>query len=138
MTKPWTKRLFLPAENPSSFGNIVAWWELRRIAFNTLVGAVGIVSFIVNLWLWTTYIQKPGEDDGFGPLVPVIVFGILANLFYTSGWIVEGLSLVIRRHGSAEIGPRLFKLGLGFSLVLASLPGLVLAVEVAFKALRHS
>jgi hypothetical protein len=138
MRKPWTKRLFLPAENPSSFGNIVAWWELRRIAFNALVGAVGAVSFIVNLWLWITYIQKPGEDDGFNPALSVVLFAILANIFYTSGWIVEGLCLAIRRHGSPEIGPRLFKLGLIFSLILASLPGLLLALEVAFKALRHT
>jgi len=137
MTKPWVKTLFEPAKDPSSFPNIVKWWELRRIAFNVLVGAVGIVSFIVNLWLWTTYIQKPNEDDGFGPVVPAIVFGILANFFYTSGWIVEGLALAIRKRGSPEIGPRLFKLGLGSSLVLASLPGLILAVEVMFQRLHH-
>jgi hypothetical protein len=137
MTKPWTKRLFQPTENPSSFGNVIAWWELRRIPFNLLVGTVGIVSFVANLWLWVTYIQKPGEDDGFGPLIPAIVFGILANLFYTSGWIVEGMLLAIRKHGSEIIGPRLFKLGLGFSLVLASLPGLVLAAEVLFQKLHR-
>jgi len=136
MAQPWTKTLFLPAENPSSFVKVLAWWELRRIAFNILVGAVGIVSFVVNLWLWTTYIQQPGEDDGFGPAVPAILFGILANIFYTSGWIVEGLILAVRRRGSNEIGPRLFKLGLVFSLILASLPGLLLAVEVFYKKIR--
>jgi hypothetical protein len=131
-------RLFRPAENPSSFGNIVAWWELRRIAFNMLVGAVGIVSFIVNLWLWTAYIQKPGESDGFNPALSAIFFGIMANVFYTSGWIVEGVALAVRKRGSMAVGPRLFKLGLVFSLVLASLPGLFMVFAAMLKILGHS
>jgi hypothetical protein len=101
------------------------------------VGAVGIVSLVVSLWLWTAYIQTPSEGDGFNPALSAIFFGIMANIFYTSGWIVEGMLLAIRKHGSETIGPRLFKLGLVFSLVLAPLPGLALAVEVLFQKIHH-
>ena len=132
-----TTSLFHPAKDSSSFRSVLSWWEKRRVAFNLIVGAVGIVSFIANLWLWTTYLQKPGEDDGFGPLVPAILFGFLANVFYTAGWIVEGAILAVRRRGSDEIGPRLFKLGLGFSVLLATLPGSLLTIEVAILKLRR-
>jgi hypothetical protein len=130
------KGLFQPTGNPSSFGSIVAWWELRRIAFNMLVGVVGVLSSIVCLWLWTTYIEKPGDDGDFTPLLSVLAFGLAANFFYTSGWLVEGICLAIRKHGSQNLGPRLFKLGLSFSLVLASLPGFLAVIAVILKKVR--
>jgi hypothetical protein len=131
------KGLFQPTDNPSSFPSIVAWWELRRIAFNVLVGAVGILSLIAYLWLWGTYLEKPGDDGDFTPLLSVFAFGTAANFFYTSGWLVEGIYLTVRKRGSQNIGPRLFKLGLSFSLVLASLPGFLGVIEVILKKFSH-
>ena len=128
--------LYAPAADTSSTWSIIAWWEKRRIPYNFFVGSVGLASFILNLWLWTSYVQKPGEDDGFGPAVPAIVFGLLANVFYTSGWIVEVLALWLRKRGSITLGPRLFKLGLIFSLVLASLPGLLMLGIVLTNKVR--
>jgi hypothetical protein len=119
------KGLFQPTDNPSSFPSIVAWWELRRIAFNVLVGAVGILSLIAYLWLWGTYLEKPGDDGDFTPLLSVFAFGTAANFFYTSGWLVEGIYLTVR------------KLGLSFSLVLASLPGFLGVIEVILKKFSH-
>jgi hypothetical protein len=133
MLKSWINTLFLPTKNPSSVGAILKWWELRRIPFNMLVGAVGIVSFILNLWLYITYL--PDESAG-SPALSAVFFGIMANIFYTGGWIAEVTLRVIRKRGSKTIGPRLFKLGLCFSLILASLPGLVLALQVATKKLH--
>ncbi len=79
------ERSFQPTDNPSSFPSIVAWWELRRIAFNVLVGAVGsFESYRVSMALGT-YLEKPGDDGDFTPLLSVFAFGTAANFFYTSG-----------------------------------------------------
>jgi len=128
MNVPGAKTLFAPAEDTSSLGNVLAWWERRRIPFNILVGAAGIVSMTVFLCLST------GDLDS--PALSVVGFGIFANVFYTGGWIVEGLALAIRKHGSDKIGPRLFKLGVAFSLTLASLPGLFVVIEILYKKIR--
>jgi hypothetical protein len=128
-------RLFAPTGDASGAWSIIAWWEKRHLPYNFFVGSVGLASAILNLWLWLTYLESPGEDDGFGPVVPAILFGILANVFYTSGWIVEVLALWFRGRGSVTMGPRLFKTGLIFSLVLASLPGLFMFFAVVVHKL---
>jgi hypothetical protein len=137
MASPRVSDLFRPTENHSYFESVVGWWELRRIAFNLLVGTTGVASLVVSLLL-LDYIPESGGGGDFSPALSVIGFGIFANLFYTSGWIVEGIILAIRRHGSPSIGPRLFRLGLCFSLILTLLPSLALGVEVLYKLLRHS
>jgi len=129
MTAHWS-RLFAPSKEPSSVFGVVWWWESRRLAYNAIVGAVGIVSFCVYAALVYAFIIKPGEDDGFGPLVPAIAFGVLANVCYTLGWIVESSLLVVRRRGSPSLGPRLFKAGVMFSLVLALLPPAFAALTI--------
>jgi hypothetical protein len=127
-------KLFAPTHDPSSFRSLVAWWELRRIPFNMLVGATGIASVTVWAWLSIHYFQNPNYDSDFNPILSGIFFAILANVFYTTAWIVEGISLAFRKHGSKAVGPRLFKLGLCFSLILASLPGLLTATEVILRS----
>jgi hypothetical protein len=79
MTKAWTRTLFNPAKDPSAFGSIVAWWELRRIPFNLLVGAVGIVSFIVYAWLSISYGNQFGEGDDFNPGLSVTRISLIAS-----------------------------------------------------------
>jgi len=104
---------------PLSMWEIVRWWEIRRIPYNLLVGTTGILSLVLMVFVGSMAV-KPGDDfeEPMGLIFFPIAFGIMANLCYTAGWIID---LVLYR---GEPRRKLFQVGLIFSTVLASLPGL--------------
>jgi hypothetical protein len=71
------------------------------------------------------------------PLLPTLavagVYGIMANVCFTGGWIAE---LLFRRHDYGEfnaVGPTLFRYGFAFSIGLTLFP---IGMMAMFKALR--
>lgn len=99
--------------------DIVRWWEKRRIRYNLLVGAVGFASWCLVLIAGSGAV-KPGVDfeEPIVMLVGPIFYGIMANICYTLGWVVD---TVFYRGSPRKI---LFNAGLIFSMVLTSLPGI--------------
>lgn len=70
---------------------IVRWWELRRLPYNAIVGAVGIVSAVTMVGVAFTCESRGGAaiglpDPPLFAIVGVLLYGILANLCYTGGW----------------------------------------------------
>jgi hypothetical protein len=62
-------------------------------------------------------------------VIGVIAFGVIANVCYTGGWIVELLVAKVWRVESTRFGPIAFALGTAFSVLVALAPaGLNLAV----------
>jgi hypothetical protein len=62
-------------------------------------------------------------------VIGVIAFGVIANVCYTGGWIVELLVAKVWRVESTRFGPIAFTLGTAFSVLVALAPaGLNLAV----------
>jgi hypothetical protein len=62
-------------------------------------------------------------------VIGVIAFGVIANVCYTGGWIVELLVAKAWRVESTRFGPIAFTLGTAFSVLVAFAPaGLNLAV----------
>jgi hypothetical protein len=117
-----TERLLeWPSEQaPSSTRReIIAWWEARRLRFNLYVGIVGAVTWLLVIIVGSAAV-KPGVDFEeplamiFGPFV----FGFFANICFTFGWIVDTISY----RGMPRT--RLYKAGVIFSVILASLPGI--------------
>lgn len=100
-------------------GEIIKWWESRRIQYNFLVGSVGVVTWLLVMIAGSAAV-KPGVDFEeplamiFGP----IVYGILANAFYTSGWIID--VALYRGYPRKEM----YKAELIFSMILTALPGI--------------
>lgn len=130
--------LFAPNPSPDSFESILWWWEKRRIPYNIIVGSVGAISGVAYLVLWDAYVRKPDEIDGSpGPLVSFLIFGFLANVFYTSGWITEVMALAIKKSGSPNFAPRWFRRGLYFSLGLALFPGVFTAIEALIVVIKR-
>jgi hypothetical protein len=81
---------------------VIGWWEARRVPFNLLVGATGLVT-------------------------GVIAFALAANVCYTGGWVAE---LIVRKtwpNQAEQIGPISFALGLGFAVLITLLPVLVVS-----------
>ena len=115
--------LFAAEQATGEHSEAIRWWELRRIPYNLIVGAVGIASVVVMELIGGTIVQ-PGEDfvEPLGLLLGVVLLGVVANVGYTLGWILE-LRMPNgdpEKHRAFRI--RSFRRGLRWSCALASLP----------------
>ena len=112
---------------------IIGWWEARRLPYNLAVGSTGLVTLALSYlisWLPPASLPAP-------PLLPALAmsaaYGVMANVCYTSGWLVE---LALRRGGGSElepVGPALFRYGFVFSIGLTLFP---VALLLMFKVVR--
>jgi hypothetical protein len=112
---------------------VVQWWESRRLFYNMVVGGTGLVS---GAWLYLIDSLFRGH---LGPIPwePVVAFGVLANVCYTSGWMVENLVERWLQRPVYGLGPALFRYGLAFSVGLTLLPaGLMTAVGLIAGILK--
>jgi hypothetical protein len=111
----------------TSAWEVIAWWEARRIPFNLILGGIGALSAAVILIIGLTYETISNQPVGLPDppifiLVPVVVFGLMANVCYTGGWVVE---LLIRRAWPDEselAGTLSFTLGIVFAVIVTLLP----------------
>lgn len=101
--------------------------ENRRLAYNVWVGSAGLFTVASGLVL---SVLPPG---GFGlpPLAiwqPIVIFGVLANVFYTSGAVVEILANKLFGRQLLPVGPARYRMGLTFSVGLALFPLLIMMI----------
>lgn len=96
-----------PAERRVSA--IIAWWERRRPLYNLVVGTCGI---------WTLGFHTLVHGPPPGAAVAVVVVGIMANLAYTLGPVVEVTTTCLWGRRVLPIGPLLFRQGVLFSVGL--------------------
>ena len=103
---------------------IIAWWELRRIAYNLIVGSVGVCSLLLFFFFIThSGALGPGEDaeEPMG----IIAAPFLMNICYSSGVFLEILLFWRNREQSREVGPKLLRIGFYFSLVVVLIPSVL-------------
>ena len=140
--KVLTWRLFSRSVEATGALAIIKWWEFRRIPFNLIVGATGVVTWLViaaAAYMATPAVGAEPDDfpESFGVIFGVIAYGILANVCFTGGWVAE---IVAKRIWEKEIGAIAqitFFLGLVFSVLLTLLPGaLFLGMWVLRSLLR--
>ena len=112
---------FLESQGPISAERVFAWWESRRLPFNLIVGAYGILCLAVFFAAITTSGHLQPGEDAVEPLA-LVAAPFVINMLYTLGWIVELTARSLEPGLSARFGPRLLKLGLGLSLFLITLP----------------
>lgn len=116
---------------PRTAFDVVGWWESRRFFYNIVVGCTGMAScLLIAIWVLvseTTVGEPIGLPDG--PLLGifgVIMYGILANICYTAGWLSE---LIVRSvstsERSAAYALKTFRLGVQFSVLLTVLPAAI-------------
>jgi hypothetical protein len=70
-------------------------------------------------------------------LLGVAVYGIMANLCYTGGWVAELLVQKIWPAKGNDFGRISFFLGLGFSILLTVTPAILIATIGALSLLGH-
>ena len=103
---------------------LLGWWERRRPVYNLVVGATGLVTLTTVTILMAL---SPGAHftPSVVPLIGVLVYGVMANLCYSLGFVIE-LALELLWDGEiAPVGPFLFRQGLLFSVGLTLLPIMV-------------
>jgi len=101
---------------------IVKWWERRRLAYNVFVGGAGVITLVV---VSVVKLLPPLSEPGLLPLAPVVVYGVMANVMFTLGWIVELAAERLFQGDLLPIGPALHRMGLTFALGLTLLPALL-------------
>jgi hypothetical protein len=125
------KLLFEPTLTRSPL-RIVQWWESRRLSYNVIVGATGLATLVyvngIELLLGNgMLIPRPGPD-GPQQVIAIVAYGVLANLCYTSGWVVENLAERWLKRPVYGLGPALFRHGLVFSIGLTLIPAVVVTI----------
>jgi len=69
------------SDKPSKLEEAISWWEKKRLIFNLCVGITGVIGVLLfgtNLWL--------------GDIIDIIFIGILMNVFYSLGFVIEALN----------------------------------------------
>ncbi|HEY5219043.1 MAG TPA: hypothetical protein VIJ16_04500 [Gemmatimonadaceae bacterium] len=100
-------------------GRLLRWWESRRLAYNVAVGAAGLVT----VSYFTLLSHLPGPMHGAPiPMSLIVVYGVLANVTYSFGWLVESALQRWLRRDTYGLGPALFRHGLVFSVGLTLFP----------------
>jgi hypothetical protein len=98
--------------------SIVHWWESRRLLYNGVVGTTGLFTLAAVLLL-----VPPGSGmEPQGLVLFTLAYGVMANVCYSAGWVLELLARWAWGSGAPRVGPFLFREGLIFSVGLTLLP----------------
>jgi hypothetical protein len=113
--------LFSNPEDPISPKGVFAWWEIRRLPFNLIVGTYGILCLVIFFAAITTSGHLQPGEDAVEPLA-LLAAPVVVNVLYTLGWIVEVTARSFEPGLSRRFGPLLLELGLGLGLFLSTVP----------------
>ena len=126
-----TQFLF-PAPAERSTAAIFIWWEARRLGYNAVMAATGVFS----LGIMSAIANLPPGSTELPPIPLVLVYGIVANLFYSLGPLVESALEMIWPGRLLPTGPALFRMGLTFSVGLNFLPTIIIGFDWIVRVLK--
>lgn len=98
--------------------SLLLWWERRRLSYNLIVGGAGLVTLTVCQFFAAL---PPGPYEPL-PLALVPVYAVLANICYSSGWLMELAMRALWKEQAPRAGPVLWRQGVLFSVGLTLLP----------------
>jgi hypothetical protein len=129
--------LFAKLDPGATAGEIIRWWEARRLHYNVIILAWGV--------LWATISYLGGNHLWLDPvmiLTYLLVIQFPANILYVSGWILDLIVKRVLRLRWSGFGPWAFGLGVGFSfvfiIVVIFVGALMLALIGDFLMIRLS
>ena len=133
--------LFGARRRTERVAGVVGWWEARRVPYNLIVGAVGLMSAAVMVSVAFTCERRGGAPIGLpdSPLFAIagiLLYGIVANVCYTGGWITELVVARLWRVDTSRFGPIAFTLGTAFSVVVTLVPAAVVVVLALVTSCR--
>jgi hypothetical protein len=128
-----TEFLF-PEPAPRTVRGIVGWWEKRRLFYNVAVGSAGLVTMIPA----TAIVSILEGRLVLEPWIGALIFGVMANVCYCFGPLVEILIAKMWGRTVLPTGPALYRMGLTFSVGLALLPMLLVFFAALIRILVDS
>jgi hypothetical protein len=116
----------------------IVWWELRRIPYNMLMLVVGVLSLLSILFMGK-YFVRPGEDviELVGMISGAVVYGLLANIAYTLGWVTELLWSWGDTERTEPMRSLIFWTGIAFSVAVTLLPAFLIPLAWVVFGFRH-
>ena len=118
-----------PAER--RVGAMIGWWEKRRLPYNLIVGAIGLVPLTVGV-LFTTLVASLQPVDMFRA---AIWWGVIANLCYTLGPVAEIALEKLFGRRLLPAGPLLFRAGVTVAVGVTPLPLIPLTIGFILRLL---
>jgi hypothetical protein len=136
-------RLFRRTVAPLSPWQVIGWWELRRPAYNLIVGLAGLVTIIIMVVVSVICDKVMGvpigmPDPPIFAVLGVIVYAVMANVFFTCGWLVELFLVHALGSRRRDFGQVAFGLGLAGSVFLTLLPAVVTVVSAAVALVAYA
>ncbi len=129
-----TRILFPLPDSRRTPGSLLGWWEARRLTYNLFVGGTGLLTLAAVL----LFDLLPPRGPTVGPLWRgVLVYGVLANVGYSLGWLAEMAMRALWGEAAPEAGPALFRQGLSFSIGLTLLPIPLALIGWAVRLVQH-
>jgi hypothetical protein len=121
---------------------VIGWWETRRFPYNLIVGSAGIftciVIAIVGMGSYIFFNSDFGlPDPPLFAIFGVILYGILANVCFTGGWVAELIVQRIWPEEANRFATTSFSLGLILSVLLTLTPAILVGVAGIFKLISH-
>ena len=112
---------------------ILRWWESRRLTFNVVVGATGVVTIALMKVIALT----PPLSMHLPIFWPgIAAYGVFANLCYSLGFATEAAMQRAWHEETPRVGPALFRQGLVFSVGLTLFPVALMGISWGFQVLR--
>ena len=108
-------------EGPRATSSVILWWELRRIPYNMIVGALGVISLVAFFFFITSADALAPGEDAVEPIA-LMAAPFLVNIAYTAGWVVELVYRASTGRKDTKVGPVLWLIGTGFSILVVFLP----------------
>jgi len=114
---------------------VLRWWESRRLTYNAIVGATGLVTLLAIhlLFFRAEFLLSPR------PWLAALAYGVAANCCYSFGAPTE---IVLERWLGRQVyglGPALFRHGLVYSVGLTLFPialgAFITAADLVFRIL---
>jgi hypothetical protein len=105
-------------------GRIIVWWEVRRIAFNLVLLPMGLVGLLLLL-MQSNPSPNLGAENDFVPFLSGLAALVVANICYTSGWIVNVIAWLVWGQRATRLGPVLWLLGTVLSILGSFAPAFV-------------
>lgn len=102
---------------------VIGWWEIRRLVYNAVLLVTGVAAIAGMEWLISPSI--PVGKDAVEPMllsIGVVAYGLLANVCYTFGWVLELWARKQNSQVARAQGRFCFKAGMIFSVLLTGLP----------------
>jgi hypothetical protein len=128
-----TRLLFPAPAEVRTTASIFRWWESRRLTYNVIVGATGVVT-IAAMKLIAILPPLSMNIPVFWP--GVVAYGILANVCYTLGFATEAVMQRAWHDETPRVGPPLFRQGLIFSVGLTLFPIALMGIGWGVQVLR--